>query len=119
METVFRRCELYKQTYFSRIKPYPPLKDKLRQFMEVKRTNPNQQFGSNDKPFISKGFFFQAIPGIRHAHLTFDLSIVYKVDGNVITLYGMFTHDDLGTGQPPNMRKQKSVAQRLSNEVCS
>lgn len=119
MAVTFRRCELYKESYFKRIKPYPPLKEKLRQFMEIKRNNPQQQFGSNDKPFVSKGFFFQAIPGLRHAHLTFDLSIVYKVDGNVITLYGMFTHDDMGTGQPPNMRKQYSKAKQFANDTCS
>lgn len=119
MAVTFRRCELYKETYMSRIKPYPALKNKLRQFMEVKRNNPQQQFGASDKPFISAGFFTATIPGIKHAHLTFDLSIVYKVDGSVITLYGMFTHDDLGTGQPANMRKQKSMAQRLANEICS
>ena len=119
MAVTFRRCELYKETYMSRIKPYPVLKGKLRQFMEFKRNNPNQMFGASDKPFLNQGFFTAAVPGIKHAHLNQDLSIVYKVDGSVITLYGMFTHDDLGTGQPANIRKQKSMAQRLSNEICS
>ncbi len=119
MAITFRRCELYKETYLSRIKPYPQLREKLRQFMEIKRNNPQQQFGKSDKPFLSAGFFTQAIPGIRHAHLNLDISVVYKVSGDVITLYGMFTHDDLGTGQPPNINKQKSIAQRLSNEICS
>lgn len=119
MAVTFRRCELYKQTYMSRIKPYPVLKEKLRQFMEIKRNNPQQPFGKSDKPFISGGFFGEMVPGLKHAHLNLDLSIVYKVDGTVITLYGLFTHDDLGTGQPANKNKQKSAAQRFSNEICS
>ena len=86
--------------------------------MELKRANPNQAFGSSDKPFISSGFFSAAVPGIRHAHLTFDLSIVYKVEGNIITLYGFFTHDELGTGQPPNLRRQKGVSQQLAGDTC-
>lgn len=119
MEVTFRRCAMYKETYMDKIKPNPVLKEKLRQFMEVKRQNPQQPFGKSDKPFISAGFFTAAIPGIKHAHLNPDLSVLYKVDGSVITLYGMFTHDDLGTGQPANKNKQKSVAQRLANEICS
>ena len=119
MSVTFRRCELYKATYLSRIKPNPVLKEKLRQFMEVKRTDPQQPFGKSDKPFLSAGFFTAAIPGIKHAHLNLDVSVVYKVDGSVVTLYGMFTHDDLGTGQPANKNRQRSVAQRLANELCS
>lgn len=119
MAVTFRRCNLYKETYLYRVKPNPVIKEKLRQFMEVKRANPQQPFGKSDKPFMNAGFFTAAVPGLRHAHLTPDLSVVYKIDGEVVTLYGMFTHDDLGTGQPSNKNKQKSVAQRLSNEICS
>ena len=119
MAVTFRRCELYKETYMDRIKPNPVLKEKLRQFMEVKRTNPHHAFGKRDKPFLNQGFFTAAVPGICHAHLNLDVSVVYKVDGSVITLYGMFTHADLGTGQPANKNKQRSMAQRLANEICS
>lgn len=116
-ETVFRRGDLYKETYLNRVLPYPPIKKKFRDFMEIKRANPNQLFGSSDKLFLSSGNFINQVPGLRHAHITFDLSIVYKVVGNEIYLYGFFTHDDLGTGQPPNLNKQKSAAKRLANQT--
>lgn len=112
---VFRRSNLYKQTYLARVLPYPPVKNKFRDFMEVKRVNPNQPFGASDKPFRSSGNFTSAVPGLRHAHITFDLSIVYRVEGNQVFLYGFFTHDDLGTGQPANINRQKSSAARFSN----
>lgn len=119
MAVTFRRCELYKETYFKKVKPNPVIKEKLRQFMEVKRNDPHQVFGKNDKPFMNQGFYTAAVPGIKHAHITPDLSVVYKVDGEVVTLYGIFAHADLGTGQPSNINKQKSMAQRLANEICS
>lgn len=116
MAVVFRRSELYKQTYLDKVLANPTLKNKFRDFMEVKRNNPNASFGSSDKPFVSVGHFAKAVPGIRHAHITHDLSVVYKVIGNEVFLFGFFTHDELGTGQPANINKQKSSARRLANQ---
>lgn len=119
-EVKFRRCPLYKETYLLRIKPYPQLRSKLRDFMDTKRQNPLQSFGGSDKSFKPGFVYFQAIPGIRHAHLTHDLSIVYKVgENNEIWLYGIFTHDDLGTGTPGNIKKQKSLSSKLARQVCN
>lgn len=84
-------------------------------FMDVKRANPTQPFGSSDTPFTGGGKFQKAVPGLRHAHLTQDLSVVYRVDGNNIYLYGFFTHQELGTGTPGNIRRQDSMADRFSN----
>lgn len=84
--------------------------------MEVKRENPNQPFGSSDKAFTGAGNFAKMVPGLKHAHITHDLSVVYKVIGNEVYLYGFFTHDELGTGQPPNMNRQKSTATKFSNQ---
>jgi hypothetical protein len=84
-------------------------------FMEIKRKNPNTPFGASDKPFVPNGKYGTAVPGLRHAHITHDLSIVYKVEGNNIYLYGFYTHDDLGTGNPANKRKQDSMADRFRN----
>jgi mRNA-degrading endonuclease YafQ of YafQ-DinJ toxin-antitoxin module len=112
---VFRRSELYKTTYLDKVLSHPSIKNKFRAFMEIKRTNPTQPFGSSDKPFLSAGNFAAAVPGLRHAHVTHDISIVYKVVDNQVYLYGFFTHDDLGTGQPANINRQKSIAKRFSN----
>ena len=82
--------------------------------MQTKRENPNTLFGSSDKPFLSKGKFGTIVPGLKHAHITDDLSIVYKVQNGVVYLYGFYTHDELGTGQPANINKQDSMAGKFS-----
>jgi len=116
MEVLFRRSELYKQTYLARVRDNPSLKRKLHGFMEIKRANPNGSFGSSDKPFVQKGVIAGHVPGLKHAHLTHDLSLVYKVEQNQVFLYGFFTHDELGTGQPASIQRQKSTGQRFSNQ---
>jgi len=113
-ETLFRRSEPYKETYLARIAPYPSLRAKFRDFMEVKRNNPMQQFGSSDTSFISAGNLAKAVSGLRHAHITQDVSIVYKIAGNQIYLYGFYTHDELGTGNPASVPRQKSIAGRFA-----
>ena len=80
---VFRRSPEYQETYLNKIKNNETLKAKFRDFMELKRHNPLQPFGSSDKPFKGDGFFSNAVPGIKHAHITHDISIVYKVEGKL------------------------------------
>lgn len=109
----FRRSPEYKETYLAKVNPYESVRNKFREFMELKRNDPNQAFGKSDKHFLGDGFFTQQVPGLKHAHITQDLSIVYKISGKnptEIYLYGFYTHDELGTGQPPNIRRQSSIA---------
>lgn len=89
--------------------------ESLKKFLTAKRHDPIQPYGSSDYPFIAAGPIGRAIPGLMHAHLSQDLSVVYKVEGNEMFLYGIYSHADLGTGTPPNLRRQQSVSQRLSN----
>ena len=118
-DTKFRRYPLYKETYLLRVKPYPKIREKLRQFMEHKRHNPDQSWGGSDKFFKPGAVFYNSIPGIRHAHLTHDLSVVYRVGKqNEIYLYGVFTHDDLGMGTPANIKRQQAISTKLANQVC-
>lgn len=74
-------------------------------------------YGDNDKRFKSGGNFGTRLPGISHAHLTHNLSVVYKVDreNNSINLYGIYSHDELGTGNPPNMQRQQQMSTRWAN----
>lgn len=116
-ETVFRRCDSYKETYFLKVRPYRTIRKKFSEFMELKRWNPNQPFGKSDKLFLNAGNFIRVIPNLKHAHITMDLSIVYKLEGGVIWLYGFYTHDDLGTGQPANQRVQSAMATKFSNKT--
>ena len=110
----FMRGADYNDTYLRKVKPYAAVRSKFRDFMELKRNDPHATFGSSDKPFQSKGKFGTIVPGIMHAHITGDLSIVYKVVGGVVYLYGFYTHDELGTGQPSNRNRQDSMAGKFS-----
>lgn len=116
-EKPFMRGDLYDATYLVKVHPFPAIRKKFRDFMELKRQNPNAPFGSSDKTFSSDGIFTSMIPGLRHAHITFDLSIVYRIVGKQVYLYGFFTHDDLGTGQPRSPNRQRSAASRLANQT--
>ena len=117
----FKRSESYKETYLEKVLNVSSIQRKFREFMGTKRNDPYAMFGSSDKAFKSDGAFGVEVPGIKHAHITFDLSIVYDViqEGGMtyVRLYGFFTHDELGTGQPPNVKKQKSMATRFKNET--
>ena len=74
-------------------------------------------FGDSDKKFRSGGNFDARLPSISHAHLTHDLSVVYYVDRqtNTLRLYGIYSHDDIGTGRPPDMNRQQQMATRWAN----
>jgi hypothetical protein len=59
------------------------------------------------------------MPKLHYAHLNNDLVLFYEIEGRdptVIKLYGVFSHDDIGIGQPGNIRKQKSLIQQLSHQ---
>lgn len=116
-ETVFRRCDSYKETYFTKVRPYNSVRSKFRDFMQLKRWNPIEPFGKSDKLFIGRGFYIRAIPNLKHAHITQDLSIVYKLEGGTIWLYGFYTHDELGTGQPDNKRVQDAMATKFKHKT--
>ena len=68
-------------------------------------------FGDSDKKFRSGGKFDQQLPNLSHAHLTHNLSLVYFLDRETQTLrlYGIYSHDDLGTGNPPNTNRQIQI----------
>lgn len=87
----------------------------LEKFQQLKSQNPQQQYGGSDKPFTGGGNF----SGLSHAHLTHDVSLVYRWDSahREFKLYGFYTHDDLGTGTPPQLRKQENVGGRLQGQV--
>lgn len=117
-QIVFLPCKLFAET----ASKYPTLTakgGKLEEFYKAKIENINGIFGSTDKAFKSKGQFGSALPGIKHAHLTHDISIVYRISGrnpHIVELFGLFSHDALGTGQPENIKRQKSMAKVFSNQ---
>lgn len=113
----FQVSPLFRQTFIEKSKNNTVLADKLDQFVKYKTVSPYQMFGANDKPFRAGGFFANAVPKIKHAHLTHDISIVYTVEPGpnpIIRLYGLFSHDELGTGTPSNINRQKSMASQFA-----
>lgn len=110
---------LFKQTYVAKVKSNPVLATKFDQFTRSKETEPYGSFGASDKPYNPRGQFAKLVPKLRHAHLTHDLSIAYTVEGSapaVIKLYGVFSHDEQGTGNPPNVKRQQSLATQMANQ---
>jgi hypothetical protein len=99
------------------------IKLELKKFVDFKNSNPANGsvagvysgFGDSDRRFRSKGKFANKIDGISHAHLTHNVSIVYLIDNGVLYLYGIYSHDDIGTGSPGNINRQEQMATRWAN----
>lgn len=99
----------------------PRVTKRLEEFIALKMSNPMAIFGSTktDKPNKSGTPMAQEIPGIKHAHLTHDISVFYTLSGSnprVLRLYAILSHDEAGMGQPPNTRIQKSMTKRMTNQ---
>lgn len=88
---------------------------KVAEFIKQKREDPLSKFGTKDQHFSSGGNLGPT--GVIHAHLNHDIQILYRRYGKnptVIELMLITSHDDIGTGQPPNMKKQKIAAKMLT-----
>lgn len=118
---VFINGPLWEESLVAAIKDTPNIIKKILEFKTFKEQDPLAQYGPKDSAMGSvKGSpYAKYLPKARKAHLTPDISIIYELSGKdptVIKLYGVFTHADLGTGQPPNVRKSAQMAKRLSRE---
>ena len=117
---VVKTSPLFNQTLHDKINQgNKRVSERLQDFLNTKKQNPLQPFGSSDKPFTGD-HLKKAVPNetMLHAHLTHDISIIYSLSGKdpkILKLYGIFSHDEMGTGQPPNLKKQKQIAARLNN----
>lgn len=102
----FRRSADYKRTYEEKILPHEALRKKLRVFMDEKRADPKKKISKEEEPFAAGAPIGKTIPGIWKTKMTYDLSLVYRVAGDVVYLYGFYTHDELGTdGSIPQQQK--------------
>jgi hypothetical protein len=113
-----KKSSLFDKTVQNKSEQLPDLANKIQEFLKFKMINPGQPWG-NDSPFIAAGPLGSAIPKLRHAHLTRDLSLYYTIEGRnptVIKLYGVFNHHESGTGTPKNINKQKNLARQLVNQ---
>ena len=121
MAVIFKTCPLFEES-FANIASARKIIARFEEFKKWKSENPIKNFGSKDEPLIRKGPFGEAVPGIKHAHLTQDVSVWYTIEGRdptVIKLYGIFTHAQSGTGQPQNFKKSQALATRMANQQFS
>jgi len=119
MSAKFMMSPLFKKTYAEKSQAVPGLAAKFADFVGTKTENPIQQFGKSDTQMVSAGPLGRAVPGLKHAHLTQDLSVFYTLGGRnptVFNLYGIFSHKDSGTGNNANIKTQKSLGQQLQNQ---
>lgn len=82
-------------------------------FLDAKTANPTEMWNASDKRAS------HSLSSFYKAHLTHDDSIIYTYDQqeNVLRIYGIWSHDEMGTGQPPNYAKIVKFADRLSNQI--
>ena len=108
----FRRSELFNRT----LAKHKVVAGKLAEFIQFKTNDPLGRFGKKDQHFVG-GILKET--GLIHAHLTGDISLLYRRSGKnpmYIDLIAVLSHDELGTGQPPNMKQEKKMAKVLSDE---
>lgn len=113
MPAQIRVCELFKESLLA----HPDSGKSVAEFIQAKSTDPLAAFGGSDTAFAGKGIFGGTGLKLKHAHITRDLSVVYSVHGNptLIDIYGVFSHAELGTGDNPNIKKQKQMSKRFGN----
>ena len=115
-ETLFKRSSEYRKTLQTKVWPNDAARKALSRFYDAKRKDPTQLVSPKvDSPFSGTGHFSRSIPGLMHYHVTHDLRLIYLVRGNTVYLYGFYTHDDLGTGEPRNVNRQRSMASQFAN----
>lgn len=109
-----RMCALFTET----VTKYPELAEKLTAFIKTKDENPTQAYGGSDTHFVPDGPIGKLGLKIKHAHLSQDVSILYRIHGKptLLDLYGLFSHKESGTGNPGNIKVQKSLSKRLDNQ---
>ena len=115
MAVAFRICSLFDETL---AKHGTVVLHILDEFIKHKSANPIAPFGSKDYPYTG-GVLSKHNPRLMHAGMTYNISLVYTIQGsnpNIISLYGFYTHDESGTGQPQNVKKQNSLSKRIQNQ---
>lgn len=114
MAVIFKKSKLFDKT-FKGYKNDKRIVEAFKEFIGAKEKNPEQRFGSKDYKFKSG-----VLSEYYHAGLTFDVSIIYRTsrEGSdyVFRLYGLFSHDESGTGTPPNTNRQRALLTKLDNQ---
>lgn len=109
----------YSQASKDSIKSKPEIHDKLEEFLTAKTQDPMQPFGKTDTRFIASGPIGKTGLKLRHAHLSQNVSVIYRLHGSnpkLLDIYGVMTHKELGTSTTANIRTQKKVAKKFTKQ---
>lgn len=115
----FNKSSIFDDSVRNRMQMLPAIEEKIKDFVATKSKDPMQPYGGKDKPFGGNGPIGQAFPKLRYAHLNSDISLFYTMEGRnptIFKMYGVFSHDDIGTGQPMNIKRQKNFISKLKRE---
>lgn len=87
---------------------------KVEEFITEKINSPKQSLSVGDTP-LTGGHLKDS--RLWHYDIGKSLRLYYRTDETPneiqIKFYGVFTHEETGTGTPPNQQKQKSFAQSV------
>ena len=105
------------------IRHLPNLVKKTSELLEKKRQDPHGKLSNDDYPLGTSGGF-ASFPGLMHVPVSHNLRLWYAVvpvkkgkeTEHQVRAFGVYTHDETGTGSPPNIALQKATALRMSNE---
>lgn len=104
-------------TFDKELAEHKGLLEKFQEFLITKNNNPTEQFGAKDTRFISSGPIGKTGLKLYHAHLSQDVSVIYRIHGTepnqYLDLYGIKRHKDIGTGNTANIKKQQSAAKQF------
>ncbi len=115
MSVTVKTCHEFDET-FKRYERDERIKKAIKDFIDFKKNSPSQKYGAKDYKFPAG-----ELVDYWHSGLTFDVSVLYQIerkgDDYTFKLYGVYSHDESGTGQPSNIKKQKSLRKRLDHQV--
>lgn len=119
-DTVVKTSTVFQDYLRDAIGRRPALASRFSDFMRFKTREPLKAFNTTDRPFVSGGPLKDAVPGetMQHVHLAGDVILIYSLRGRdprELKLYALASHDDLGVGQPANIKRQRQWARRLGN----
>lgn len=104
-------------SYLESVKAHPATGDSIKKFVAAKIQDPLASYGGSDTHFVGNGPFGGL--KLKHAHISQDLSIVYRMHSKPIflDLYGIFSHKELGTSNSPNVKTQKIMAKKFATQT--
>lgn len=111
------RVKFLRSAFFNEtLARHPEVEDKLDEFIVLKTQDPMAQFGAKDTHFVGGGIL--GSEKLIHAHLTRDISVLYKRGGKDpvnIYLVAVLSHAESGTGTPPDKKIQQALAKKVHN----